>query len=213
MAIIQDQTSGAAMAVDAQFKAGRVSLRPAEVVAWQSIAVKTGLITGLAANSAIFSLRNLSANLLIIRRVGIGHVCTTAFTAAQVIDYGLMIARAFTASDAAGTAIVLTGSNGKHRTSLGTLTSVDSRVSAAASLTAGTKTLDANAVGIAAGWAAAAGNIISTAQDNLLSHNAGDHPIILAQNEGINIIALTAHGAAGVGTAFINIEFAEATSY
>lgn len=200
---------------DPTFKALRSTIRPMEVTSWVSVGAASGALTGAAANSAVFSLRNLSANLLVVRRVGVGFVCTTGFTAAQQLNYGLKVARSFTASDSAGTAVTLTGNNCKVRTSLGTLTSVDCRISAAAALTAGTKTLDTNDLGIAGGWALAttAGVIITPTKDNLFSQDAGDYPLILAQNEGFNIMNLTAMGAAGVGTLYVNMEVAEAASY
>jgi hypothetical protein len=199
--------------VDATFKSLRVSIRPAENTGWFSLGAQTGLITGLAANSAIFSFRNASANPVIVRRVGVGFICTTAFTAAQKIDYGLLVARAFTVSDSVGTVIALTGNNAKMRTSLATLTSVDCRISAAVALTAGTKTLDANHLSQVGTWIGAVGAGITPSLNNLLSHDTGDYPMVLAQNEGFNIMNLTAMGAAGVGIAYVNVEMAEATSY
>jgi hypothetical protein len=80
-------------------------------------------------------------------------------------------------------------------------------------LNAGTKTLDANSLGMVGAWVPSAGTIINTAQDNLLAHSSGDHPIVLAQNEGINIQNLTLMGAAGVGSLYVNIEFAEVSNY
>lgn len=213
MASLQDAITGVSASIDALHKAIRVSLKPNESLGWNSIGAQSGLLTGVAANGAVFSFRNISANPIIIRRVGIGYLCSTAFTTAQKVDFGLMIVRAFTAADSGGTAIAIVGNNGKHRSSLATPTSVDMRIATTAALTAGTKTLDTNTVGIVGGWVPAAGTIVNTAQDNLLSHAAGDHPIVLAQNEGINIQNLTLMGAAGVGTLYVNIEFAEVLNF
>jgi hypothetical protein len=201
------------LGVDANFKAARVSQRPVESQAWLSVASRSGALTGLAANVAIFSFRNLSANALIVRRVGVGFLTTTAFTAAQEVAFGLKFARAFTGSDSSGTAIALTGSNCKQRSSLASLTSVDCRISAAAALTAGTKTLDTNDLGVVGFYSNAAGASLSPSLNNLLSHDEGDYPLVLAQNEGFNIMSLVALGAAGVGVAYVNMEVAEATGY
>lgn len=210
---ILGQDGSSVLAVDATFDAARVTLRPVEVLGWYSLAAKSGLATGIAANGSIFSLRNISSNLLMVRRVGVGFNTTTAFTAAQIVDVGLIVARAFTASDSGGTAITITGNNGKVRTSLATPTSVDCRISTTAALTAGTKTKDTNHLGLAAGWSGAAGQGIAPALNNLYSHDTGDYPLILNQNEGINIDVITAMGAAGVGNFYVNIEFAEVASY
>lgn len=215
MAVIESPDGLSVMGVDPKFDAARVSLRPAEVTGWVSIGAKSGLVTGLAAGGAVFSLRNLSANLLMVRRVGIGFTCTTGFTAAQALDWGLIVARNFTTSDTGGTAISLVANNAKHRTSLDTFTSVDCRISTTAVLGAGTKTLDTNTLSVVNAYALAttAGNILPATQDNLLQHAAGDHPLILAQNEGINIQNLTLMGAGGVGFVYVNLEVAEATAY
>ena len=213
MAIQTQGTTGSVMEVDVTHKASRVSLRPMEVLAWQSLGAQTGLITALAAGAAIFSFRNISSNLIVLRRAGIGFLTTTAFTTAQQVDFGIMAARAFTASDTGGTAIALTGNNGKHRTSLATLTSVDCRIAAAVALTAGTRTLDANTLAQQGGWAGGAGTTIPPAPENLLQQAAGDYPLVLGQNEGFVIQVVTAMGAAGVGRAFVNLELAEVASY
>lgn len=213
MAGLNDPNTGQAMWIDPLHKASRMSIKPNESLSWNSLSAQTGLLTGIAANAAVFSFRNISANPIVIRRVGIGFLCSTAFTAAQKVDFGLIIARAFTVSDTGGTAISLTGNNTKHRNSLVQPTAIDIRIATTAALGAGTKTLDTNTIGINGGWVPAAGTIINVAQDNLLSHVAGDHPLILAQNEGFNIQNLTLMGATGVGSLYVNLEFAEVLTY
>ena len=215
MAIIQNSTGTVTSEVDATMKALRASIRPAEVTAWLSVGARSGAVTVAAANSALFSFRNLGANPVIVRRIGCGFIATTGFTAAQELAYGLKVARAFTASDTGGTAIALTGSNAKVRTSLAALTSVDCRIATTAGLTAGTKTLDTNDLATQGFYAAASavGTLLAPALNNLLSHDTGDYPLILAQNEGFNIMNLLVIGAAGVGTFYANVELAEGTSY
>ena len=201
--------------VDATMRSQRITIRPMEALSWLDVAAVSGALTGAAANSAVFSFRNLSANPVIVRRVGVGFICTTGFTAAQQLNWGLKVARAFTASDTGGTAVALTGNNCKARTSLGTLSSVDCRISSTGALTAGTKTLDTNDLGIAGAWAAAAtaGALLIPSSNNLLSHDTGDYPLVLAINEGFNVMNLTAMGAAGVGTLYVSFEVAEASAY
>jgi hypothetical protein len=213
MPSIENIAGTAAAEVDPSFSAVRMSLRPMEATGWHSVGLLTGALTGIAANAAIFSFRNISANPILVRRIGVGFITTTAFTAAQMVQYGVKVARAFTASDTLGTAIALTGSNTKLRTALAVPTSVDCRISAAAALGAGTKTLDPNDIGTAIGFAGGVGQGITPALNNLFAHDTGDHPLTLVQNEGFNIMNLLLMGAAGVGTAVINFEFAEATDY
>lgn len=211
MAILEGAVSGNQAEVEATHKALRSSIRPDEALNWTSVGAASGLVTAVAAGGALFSLRNISSNLLVIRRVSVGFIVTTAFTTAQALAYQLVVARAFTASDTGGTAIALTGSQNKHRTSLATLTSVDCRIATTAALGAGTKTLDTVALGIAGGAALAVGNAMSP--QTLLQHDAGDYPIVLAQNEGINILNQFAMGAVGVINFHVNIEFGEMTAY
>jgi hypothetical protein len=212
MAIIESLT-GTAMAVDPVFGAARVTVRPPDVLGWLSVGAQSGALTGVAANGPVFSFRNISANPVLIRRVGLGFVTTTAFTAPQTLSWGLFFARAFTASDTGQTAIALTGNNSKHRTALGTLTSVDCRISNAGALGVGTRTLDANSLAVAATYAGAVGAGLTPTLSNLLSQDTGDYPLVLAQNEGIVIANLTAMGAGGVGSLFVNLELAETSSY
>lgn len=213
MALQLQGFSGVVDEVDSTFRARRVTIRPQEVLSWNSVGASSGNLTGAAANSAIFSLRNIGSNLLIVRRVGVGFITTTAFTTAQIVDYGVIVARSFSASDSGGTAIAVTGNNCKHRTSLATPTSLDMRISTTGALTAGTKTLDTNHLAQIGQWSGAAGAALTPAPNNLISHATGDYPVVLATNEGINVMNLTAMGAAGVIRAYINIEFAEVASY
>ena len=59
----------------------------------------------------------------------------------------------------------------------------------------------------------AAGTTITPALNNVMSHDTGDYPIVLAQNEGVVIANLTAMGAGGVGMATVAMEFAEASAF
>lgn len=213
MALQIQGASGVVVDADATFKAQRTSIRPMESLAWLSIAAKSGALTGIAANGPIFSFRNLAANPIAIRRVGIGFICTTAFTTAQVVDYSLIVARAFTGADSGGTTIALTGNTNKHRTSLGTLTSAQAFVSTTGVLTAGTRTLDTNIMAATGAFIGAIGAALAPSPSNLFAHDPEDYPLILAQNEGIVIQNLTAMGAAGVGTAYVSFELAEVTAF
>ena len=212
MAVIQGGASGALADVDTTFLAQRISQRPVQNLGWYSVGATSGALTGVAAAAPVFSLRNItSPNLLMVRRVSVGFSTTTAFTAAQALEYDLFFARTFTASDSAGTAIAITGNLNKLRTSLATPTSLDCRISAAAAITAGTRTLDTVALGIAAGSSTGVGTTMPLT--TLMAHEAGAHPIILAQNEGLVITNGIAMGAIGVIRLYVNIEFAEVAAY
>ncbi len=211
MAIQLIGTGAAVQEVDTAFKAARVSIRPVDVINWLSYGAASGALTGVAANGPVFSLRNTGANLLMVRRVQVGFVTTTAFTAAQGLVYQLLKANGFTTSDTGGTALYAAGQN-KHRLSFTNITAApDIRIASTAALGAGTRSLETVSMGIAGGTSNGLGT--SMPMTALLSHDAGDHPIILAQNEGLVIANGIAMGAAGVIQWHVNIELAEVTSY
>jgi hypothetical protein len=215
MAGIESPTTGNGLEIDTGFRAARVAVRPPETGGWHSISAQSGALTATGAAVTAFSLRNLSAKLILVRRIGIGLIVTTGFTAAQKLDVALLAARGFTTSDSGGTAIAVTGSNGKHRTSLTTPTSLDCRIATTGALTAGTRTLDTLPLAQQAGWAlaATAGVVIAPAPANLLSHDTGDYPLVLAQNEGLVLTLPTAFSAGGIANLIVNLEFAETDSF
>ena len=197
--------------VDATFKAARISIRPAEVINWNSQGGVSGLLTGVAAAGPVWSMRNTGSNLLMVRRITVGFITTTAFTTAQGLYYNLIKANGFTASDSGGTALYTAGQN-KHRASFTNITSApDIRISTTAALTAGTRTLESQPIGSVCGSSTAVGT--SMPATNIFSHDAGDYPIILAQNEGIIITNGIAMGAAGVINLMVGVEYAEVTAY
>jgi hypothetical protein len=211
MAIQVQGNGGTTQEVDATFRAARVSLRPAEVIGYYSVSGASGALTGVAANGPVFSFRNTGSNLMLIRRITMGFVVTTAFTAAQGLDYQLFRANSFTASDTGGTALFTAGQN-KHRNAFTNITSApDIRISSTAALTAGTRTLETAGIGIAGGAAQALGAVMSPA--DILEQDSGDYPLVLAQNEGFIIANGIAMAAGGVIRLQVSVEYAETAAY
>jgi len=211
MAIQLQGNGGTVAEVDSTFRAARITIRPQEVINWNSIAGTSGLLTGVAAAGPVFSFRNTGANPIIVRRVSLGFYTTTAFTAAQGLAYQMFKATGFTASDTGGTALYTAGQN-KHRGSFTNISSApDIRISTTAALTAGTRTLETVPLAAACGSSTGVGTGLPTI--NLFSHDPGDYPLVLAQNEGFVIANGFAMGAAGVINLQTAVEFAEVTSY
>jgi len=211
MAIQVQGNGGTTQEVDATFRAARVSLRPAEVIGYYSVSGASGALTGVAANGPVFSFRNTGSNLMLVRRLSIRFVTTTAFTAAQGLDYQLVRANSFTASDTGGTALYTAGAN-KHRTGFTNITSApDIRISSTGALTAGTRTLETAGMGIAGGSSTGVGTSMLT--EDLLGYDSGDYPLVLAQNEGFVITNGIAMGAAGVIRLQVSVEYAETAAY
>lgn len=201
-------SSGSLAEVESSSLAQRVTQRPMKAIAWNSLAAPTGLLSGIVAGGRIFSLRNTSSNLILIRGVELGFMTTTAFTAAQALDYALYVARSFSASDSVGTDVSPTGNVGKHRTSLAT-PSIAARISAAAVISGGTLVQDAVAVGLVAGGSTGLGTGLVQSPGNLFTAIPGEMPLVLAANEGITITNVTLMGAAGVVKAYVALEYAE----
>ena len=211
MAIQVQGNGGTTVEADATFRAMRASLRPEECINWNAIGATSGAMTGVAANGPVFSFRNTGTNLILIHRLQVGFVTTTAFTTAQALSYAVFRATGFTVSDSGGTALYTAGQN-KYRTSFTNISSApDIRIGSTGAVTAGTRTLDTVSLGIAGGSSTAVGT--SLQPTGLITHDAGDYPVVLAQNEGIVMTNLIAMGAAGVINLHVNIEYSENTSY
>lgn len=223
MAIIQSGSDSSLLTVDPTFKSARVAVRPPEGLGYYQLGAVTGNLTNttVAANAPLFSMRWAPANgrIAIIRRVVINFVQTVGWTAAAAQPVGLFVARSWTVSDTGGTQVTVSGNTNKMRTtndpSNFSLPS-DVRVAGTATFTAGTRTLDTNAVSVgllAASQVAAASAVYP--QQTIMLHdvNTGDHPIILENNEGIVINNITVWPAAANGFMSFNIEWIEGTSY
>lgn len=172
------------------------------------------MAAGLAAAANVYSYRWGDATRLgVVQKVTIDGLSgsATAFTA----GFGslrMFQARSFTASDTGGTAGTLTGNNSKLRTSMGTTLLTDLRMSSTAALTAGTRTLDSEAVGqisLTFGTATSVQYLNTTV---LFGEDVGpEMPIVCAQNEGFVIQATVP--ATGTWQFGVSTRWAEVTAY
>jgi len=186
------------------------------------VAAATGVMAaGLAANAPIFSARwGDATRFALIQKLSITGLRTTLAFAVGVITLEAFIARAFTVSDSSGTAITLTGDNQNMRTSMGASLFTDMRIASTATLTAGTRTLDTQAVGmIVTHSSAGTGGATPIIGSQFLpitdlfecDVTDGEHPIVLAQNEGIIVRAtVPATGTWNIG---IQMKWAEVAAF
>ena len=217
---IQIQGNGGTVAeVDGTtFRAMRITERPTDYgsLGMYRVTVTVGLLATQAANGTLFSFRwGDATRLCAIQDIRLQVLQTAAATATIMPSFNVFIARGFSASDSVGTAVTLTGNNMKKRTSMGTSLVTDIRYSAAAAgLTVGTRTLDAQPV------------ITLPTQQTITTPNASiysidldldsgsAHPYILAQNEGIIVQGPSViFGAAGTANLIVDIAWAELTTY
>lgn len=160
---------------------------------------KTGALTVVTGSTAnlVFALRNGGSNIYLVRKIQIGYITTTGYTAAQYQDFGAYIARSYTGASSGGTAITISGNTNKLRTSLGTLSTPDCRISTTGALTAGTLTVDTNPIGVYGNWCAAAAAGAGFPLTTIFDQGPGDYPLVLANQEGLVICPITTMGAAG----------------
>lgn len=218
---IQIQGNGGVVAeIDGTtFRAMRVTPRPLEYGAFghYRLATTVALVVTQAANGTLFSFRwGDATRLCVLKKIRLGFLQTAAATATIMPSFQAFIARGFTVSDSAGTAITLTGNNMKKRTSMGTTLVTDIRKSAvAAGLTVGTRTLDADPF-----FEMAVNSTITTPNATFYQREFenddgdGTHPYVFAQNEGFIIRGPTVvFGAAGTANLLVDVAWAEVASY
>lgn len=218
MAIQVQGNTGVVAEVDGtSYRALRTTLRPIDpgALGCYRIAQLSGtMAAGLAANSEIFQFRWSDATrLCVVTSVVFDGLSgsATAF-AAGFGKVDMVVARSWTADGSGGTAATLTGNNGKQRTSMGTTLLGASRIASTAALTAGTKTLDAQAIGQYSAAFGTGTSIQWIPQFDLFHADpGGESPLILAQNEGFVVRATVP--ATGTWQFGVTVVWTELTAY
>jgi hypothetical protein len=170
----------------------------------------TGILpAALGAGSEIYQFRWADATrLCVVRKIRISAAVSTTFFAAGVpIQIDLVKSTGWTVAGTLGTAISPAALL-KRRTSMG---------SSLVALGAGTKTLETLSLSTIAAAAPITASLNGTiiAPGTILWQGEiadGEHPLILAQNEGFSIRSV-AVPATGTWTAAINVDWTEVTSY
>jgi len=220
LAIQIQGNSGVVAEVDGTlFRALRITARPIDYGALGHYRLSTtvALVVTQNANGTLFSWRWGDATRFgVLLKQRLSLIQTAAATATIVPSYQTFIARSFSVSDSAGTAITLTGNNMKKRTSMGTTLVTDIRRSAVATgLSLGTRTLDADPV-----MEMGTNSTITTPNATLyekeleIDMGHGNHPYVFAQNEGFIVRGPTVvFGAAGTANLFVDVSWAEVTAF
>ena len=217
MAIQIQGNSGVVGDVDGTaFRAHKVTVRPIDPGAFghYRLSMNSGVMAaGLAAGSAVFQFRWTDATrLAVVNRVTLDGAGGIVAFAAGVTRFDLVVARSDTAQANSGTTATLTGNKQKLRTSVGATLLGLAQISATAALTAGTYTLDAQAIGNAVASVGATAGVVVMPLAQLFHHDGGaSHPLVLAQNEGFIIRATVP--ATGTWTFAVTVELAEAAAY
>lgn len=218
MAIQLQGNTGTVAEVDGtNYRALRTTLRPIDhgsLGSYRVSGLSGTMAAGLAANAEVFQFRWVDATrpCVITSVVWDGLSGSATAFAAGFANVQLYIARSWTADGSGGTTLTLAGNNQKMRSSMNTTLVGGARIASTAALTAGTKTLDAQAIGQ---YSAAIGTATSTQwmpQFDLFHVDpGGETPIILTQNEGIVIRATVP--ATGTWQFGVTMAWAEVTAY
>lgn len=157
----------------------------------------TGTIgAALGANSEVFQFRFLSGTktFALVTRIefeGMGIVGVP--TAAGPLGFEAVPARAWTAAGSGGTRIAVSGDNLQLETAIGNSQVNDMGIATTGALTAGTKTLDANAIGGVLGGVGTA-PVTAYGPSSIITpgmlfeqYQNGDMPLVLANQEGFVI--------------------------
>lgn len=222
---IQIQGNGGVTAeVDGStFRAQRMVSRPVDHGALGAYCYGgfTGILpAALGAGSEIFQFRWADATrLCVIRKVRISaSVSTTFFAAGVPLQIDLVKSTGWTVAGTLGTGLTPAALL-KRRTSMGStlVASGDIRIATTAALGAGTKTLETlslSALVAACPITASLNGEIIPPGTILWQAEVGDgeHPLVLAQNEGFSIRSV-AVPATGTWTAGITVDWAEVTAY
>jgi hypothetical protein len=173
------------------------------------IALTSGVMAaGLGVGSEIFQFRWTDPNkLCAVKRVALWAGSIAAF-AAGIVDFEMFIARNWTVDGSGGTAAAFTNNSGKLKSSFTDLVLGSARVASTAALTAGTKTLDAQAMSSLGGSVTAtAGSVVMPVLEFI--SELAEFPLVLAQNEGFVIKAtVPATGTWSFGVAVRHLEVA-----
>jgi hypothetical protein len=186
---------GVELGVDPTFQAGRVSIRPydyqigGQILGHYRIAGTTAAIAP-AGNGVMWNFRWADpSRFAVIMRLSAAVSVVTAVTPQRTDPIVCTIQRQYSASETVNvTSLTPTANTGKARVNMGTsLVSQIAVASAAAGLSGGTKTADAQAVSALA--MVNLGAIGSGAlQDDLIRYDQlGMHPLVLSTNEGITL--------------------------
>lgn len=176
----------------------------------------TGAVTTIAAGTGtagqLFSKRWVAAATglsYMLRSLEVEFITTTAFGTPQEVGFDVFKATGYSASPTAGTAIAIS-TNAKKRTSMPSsnfATNGDIRIATASALTAGTLTLDGEAIARGSLWSGAIGAQLLPRYHDFTTCEPGG--IILVNNEGLIIRNTILMGATGVGKWHFTLEWDE----
>lgn len=186
---------------------------------YYQMAFKSGLITGIAANSPLFSFRWAPAAKsdgsgrtyrCQLKFIKVDAVTMTAFGAAQLCDFYTYCAKTWSASDTGGTQVLPAAGDQKRQKQYADSLFVgggDIRIATTGALSAGTRTLEAQPFSSFKFWSGAIGSSMSPpVLEEWDEHHV---PMVFEPNQGVIIQNGTAFGATGVVQLWVDLMWME----
>ena len=177
------------------------------------IALASAPIRNELAGSCIFSLRWASAlAVMVIRKIKIGYVCTTGFTAPQTVDIGVYAARDWLVSDSGGDPAPFNVAASKLDSNcwISEVAAGDGRIGGPLAVTAGVRTLDAQPMFTLVGFPTATAGVFNADWDEkAIGVTIATNSWVCRGNEGVVMNLLTDLGAAGIIRVYVGIEWDE----
>lgn len=169
----------------------------------------TGLVTTIAAGTStaghLLALRWATAGEgALIKSLEVEFILTTAFGAAQRVGFDAYVLRSYSAAHTGGTALTITGNDGKKLTDY-PAPGLAGSIANTGALTAGTQTLDSNAIARGYVWASAIGALLGPRFYDFTATQQGG--ILLQNQEGLLIRNSVLMGATGVGEWTFTVEW------
>lgn len=160
----------------------------------------------------------------VLMRIAVGASLASTITTAVAVDLAAVVSRGWTANGSAGNAVTMGGNNQKNRYTMNPSLVSDFRVATTGALTRGASgTADANPFALtpmAASWniqnpgTATFNNQCNNTIFDLYKWDAhGQHPIVLTNNEALELQEFTAGPATGGIRWYFTLEWAEVSGF
>lgn len=182
-----------------------------EGLIWSAL---SGLMTGIAADADVAGVTNLNVSPVVVQRIRLRWVTTTAFASAQSMAFRVNKVYGFTAVHSGGTPTAVQAhynfQGGQKVTRAGVaiatgdripLTEISGVIAGAAAITTATYTAeDADEPEV---FAIGAGSTLPTVWENWVPPGP---PLVLTQNTGLVVNLAIAMGASGVGKLYVGVD-------
>lgn len=168
------------------------------------LGARSGLMTTIAADAAVFALRNTSIEELVLAKFVMDFLTTTPFTAAQGLAFSLYKATAFTVFGAHGgiTPVPTRKRVGDHTL----LAEYDAAIANAAALANLTFTVDLDEPIATLSTEVAVAAATGLNQGHVEWEAGNQIPLTLGTNEGVVVVVQNTMGAAGVGRLYVGAD-------